>query len=312
VITEYDITPLRGTNNKVSISYKAEDYSTTTGDTSECSGLKEIGFYVNNQKVAAEAGQNELCSKENFIDYTRSVNDYEKINLCVIATDMINQQSDPVCKEYEIDNQAPQITSVHVKDVDGFDITGLRSGVSLVGSIEAIVEGGDVETVFADLSSLNPSLTGLQEPDESYADNYVWRDIAITSPSTCQVTIRATDDLGNEAIETKTCSLPVDDFGPEGVKIETNFTDEDNTLLISKKGTIELEIREAGAGLFKKHVYMDLSNLGRQYSTQQRADSCEIKVGDVWKCTWEVEPRVADRDYTIRLSPATRDDLGKN
>ncbi len=310
-IIEFDVNPKRGKDNTITINYKAEDYAVGTGDTSTCSGIKEVAFFVNNQKVAAEAGQRELCSKENTIDYTRQVTNYEKITLCAKTIDMLEQQSSSVCKEYEIDRHAPEIKSVHIKDADGFDITGIRSGTDIVGSVEAIIEGDndDVDVVMADLSSLNPSLTGEKAPDEILGTSYVWRDVQIVDPSSCQITIRAIDNLGNEATTTETCSLPVDDSGPEAVKIETNYTDEDGTLLIGNKGTIKLEIREAGAGLFRKHVYMDLSMLGRTYSTQQRADECHIKTGDVWECTWIVEPKVPDGDYKIKLSPATRDDL---
>lgn len=311
LLTLFDITPRRGTNNKATISYGAEDYSRTTGDTSSCSGIKEIAFYVNNQKVAAEAGQRELCSKENTIEYTRNVLSYEKINMCARAIDMLSQQSDPICKEYEIDNQAPQIKEVQIKDADGFVITGVRTAAGITASVEAIIEGNgdDVDIVTADFSSLNPSLAGERTPDEHYLNNYIWKNVQITNPSNCQVTIKAKDTLGNEAVKTAQCTLPVDNAGPEGVKIETNYTDEDSTMLIGAKGTIKLEIREAGAGLYKKHVYMDLSNLGRQYSTQQRADNCHIKTGDVWECTWNIEPKTRDGDKIIKLSPATRDDL---
>ncbi len=309
-ITEFNVNPAKTSSNKVTINYKTEDYLRTTGD-DKCSGIKEINFLVNNQKVIAETGQKEQCFKENTLDYTRAVIDYEKITLCAKAVDYVGQESDAVCRDYEIDQKPPVIKEIHLKDADGFEMTGMRPGAQLVGSVEAIVEGdnADVATVTADLSSINPSMTGQIPADETYGTSYIWRNVAITNPSTCQIEVVATDDMGNEARQTKQCSIPTDDIGPEPIKIETNYTDEDGTYLIGTKGTIKLEIREPGAGLFRKNVYMDLSALGPQYSTDQRANECHIKTGDVWECTWTAEPKVPNGDYIIRTRPTTRDDI---
>jgi len=310
-IKKFEIIPKKTKENTITIDYKTEDYATGTGDTSTCSGIKETAFFVNNEKIASESGQTSQCTKENTIQYTAPATDsYEKITMCAKATDMLEQQSNTVCQDYEIDQHAPEITEVNVKDADGFIITGITSQKEITGTIEAVIQGDndDVDVVTADFSSLNPSITELRAPDEIINNHYIWKNILITNPSECQIKIRAIDTLGNQAEETKTCTLPLDDSGPEAVKIETNHTDTDGTLLISSKGTITTEIREAGAGMYKKHAYMDLSSLGT-YSTQQRANECHIKTGDVWECSWEISPNVPDGDYKIKLSPATRDDL---
>jgi len=309
-ITEFNVNPAKTSSNKVTVNYKTEDYLRTTGD-GKCSGIKEVKFLVNNQKVIAETGQKEQCFAENTLDYTRSVGDYAKVTLCAKAVDYVGQESDAVCRDYEIDQKPPVIKEIHLKDADGFEMTGMRPGAQLVGSVEAIVEGdnNDVTTVTADLSSINPSLAGQTSPDETYGTSYVWRNVAITNPSTCQITVVAVDDMGNEARQTKQCSIPTDDLGPEPVSITTNYTDEDGTYMIGTKGTIKLDIREPGAGLFRKNVYMDLSALGSQYSMDQRANECHVKTLDVWECTWIAEPKVPNGDYTIRTRPTTRDDL---
>jgi len=310
-ITYFDVNPKRSKTTKATLEYTAEDYASSTGDTTKCSGLKEIQFLVNNAKAAADTGAKQECTKTNTIEYTRQVNEYEQITICAKAIDYLEQQSAPYCIEYEIDRQAPQIQEIHVKDPDGFDMTAIQPETTITASIEAVITGNnnDIQTIKADLSSLNPGITGQKEPDEQYADTYIWRDIQITNPSNCEITITAADDLGNTATSTQTCTLPTDDTGPEIVQIQTNKTSEAGTYLMGNNGTITAEIREPGAGLHKKHVYMDISNIGRAYSTQQRADSCTIKTGDVWECKWKIQPKVPNGKYTVRINPNTRDDL---
>ncbi len=60
-IRSFSIDPPITKGNQATISYAAEDYAYSPGDTSDCSGIKEITFIAGGNVIATEAGSIQEC-----------------------------------------------------------------------------------------------------------------------------------------------------------------------------------------------------------------------------------------------------------
>lgn len=304
-IETFTLTPEMSKDGKMQLHYVAQDRAFNPTDTQSCSGLKEITFTYGQRTLLTEPGE-KLCRKENTItfDYVSQAN-YDSGNVCVKATDQLGQQSSPVCQPFKLDKSPPNIQSMQLYELDTSLLTHARTGEEKVGNIVVTILGNedDIEfnSVVADLSKLNPSL-GQERATTHDDDYYTWENVRITTPSTCEITVTAADDLGNTQTKTLTCSIGVDDAGPRLKSITTGFV-QDNKQLLGKNGTIIVEFEETGVGMNKSNAYLDLSQLGR--GNKVKADRCERN----WKCYWNVQPTTSGT-HPVRVHTDTVDDLG--
>jgi hypothetical protein len=290
------------------VNYRAEDYGYETGKTTGCSGLKTVTFKVNTTEVGSVSTNVSQCSKNGSFTFTPTLNGPNgKVRVCAVATDYLNHKSSPQCREILIDSRKPTAEELVLRDTDGTSIAFARTGQQTVADVYVKISDTDVNgaSVFADLSKLNPSL-GKKVRDAESGEWFIWRNVAITSPSTCQVTVNATDLMGNKDQKTLTCSIGIDDTPPEPVSIVTTFVDEHGVPLLGLNGTIIAEFNENASGMSKANAFLDLRNLG--LAAEAKADKCE-KVSSSWKCYWKVRPTVNTGIYTVKLLPITRDNL---
>ena len=310
VVTELKINPrLSAQPVPTTITYKTEDYGDQSGKKTNCAGIKLLNITADNQQIAMVTAGVGDCSKEGKYVFTPTVSGpSEVITICAVATDHVNHQSLPVCEDMLIDSTKPIAQELVLRDDDGFVITHARSGQTINADVYVKIPDVDVDPdkVYADLSKLNPNVGKIVAHDRSNSW-FIWRNLPITSPSTCEVTVDATDFMGNQETKKLSCTIDIDDDGPEPVQIRTQFQDDDGTPLLGINGTIIVEIREAGSGLDKTNVYLRLSELGLGSTVQ--ADSCTKTGAEMWECYWDVRPTVGSGDYTVRVQPTSRDDL---
>ena len=291
------------------ITYNVEDYGTTTGQKTNCAGIKLINFTADGETVGLDSAGVGNCSKQGSIKFTPTVDSVSQIvNVCAVAYDHLNHKSLPTCKNILIDSQKPTPTELVLRDGDGYAITHARTDQTITADISVRIPDIDVNPsqVFADLSSLNPSLGRIARQDQS-GEWFIWRDVQITSPDTCEVIVDATDFLGNSDTETLSCSIGIDDDGPTPNSIQTQFVDDDNTPILGVNGTIYVDFTESGSGMDRANAFLDLRELGK--GREVKADSCGKTGGSSWTCEWNVIPTVASGDYSVDLQPVTRDDL---
>jgi len=309
-ITAFSLSPNTSSAPKpTTIVYKAEDYGSETGKTTDCSGIKLINITANTTQVGAVTTSIGTCTKNGTLTFTPTIAVQSgKIRVCAVATDYLNQKSLPVCREIFIDSRKPTPEALELRDSEGFVITHARTGQAVVADIFVKIPDIDVNpaTVYADLSKLNPTL-GKKPKDSQSGEWFIWRKVSITTPSTCQVTVNATDLMGNNDSKTLTCSIGIDDTAPEPLSLSTPFADDDGKPVIGVKGTIIAEFREAGAGMSKGNAYLDLRALG--LGAETKATKCEKTGAENWKCYWNVTPTVASGKYSVKLLPTTRDNL---
>ncbi len=291
------------------VRYKVEDYGTETGKATNCAGIKLVNITTGTSPIGVAAGNVGECVKEGTITFTPTVTEPStRLSVCAVVTDHLNHKSAPVCKTLLIDSVKPTATEVVLRDKDGFVITSMRSGQAVTADVFVSIPDADINaaTVKADLSKLNPSLGKIVRTDQS-GNWFIWRDVAITTPATCEVTVEANDLTGNKDTKTLSCTISIDDTGPQPVKFNTPFVDEDETLLIGVNGTISVEFKETGTGLHKRNAFLDLRAFG--LGTEVKADACEKTSAEAWTCSWRVRPTAGNGTYTAKLLPISRDDL---
>lgn len=302
-IKKFEATPETTTSGGTTqITYIVDDKAYNPSDATTCSGLKEIKITYGSKTILTEPGD-QLCQKENTLtqEFT-TTKDYESTDLCIQATDVLGQQSTRTCKKITIDKQAPNIKKVDVSDSTG-KITHFRTGGNTQANIVIEIDGDDVDfdNLQADLTKLDTSW-GTKKPDTKLNNQYIWENIVINNPRDCEVTVTASDLLGNTATKTLNCNLKIDDTAPTAKSITTGKDEQ----IIGKYGTITAEIEEKDSGMNKTNAYLDLSQIGM--SSHERADQC-TKEGNNWKCTWEINA-INQGTKTITLLTDTTDDAG--
>jgi len=293
----------------VTIRYKVEDYGSDPSKATGCAGIKFINITANNTQVALVGAPVGTCVKESTYVYTPTVTGpSNRIRLCAVATDHLQHQSLPVCRDLLIDSQKPAAQNLELRDNQGFLVTHARTGQPINADVFVRIPDVDVNpaTVYADLSKLNPGIGKVLRKDQS-GEWFIWRNVAITTPATCQVTVEASDFMGNKDTKVLPCTIGIDDTAPEPLAIKTQFVDEDGMHLLGVNGTIIAEFREAGSGLDKANAFLDLRDLG--LNAQAKADRCAKKGTDLWECSWYVRPTASSGTYPVKLLPTTRDDL---
>jgi hypothetical protein len=291
------------------ITYKVEDYGSETGKMTNCAGMKLLNITANGVSVGIISGNVTQCVRDGTFTFTPQVaGDSARVRVCAVATDHLNHQSLPACKDVLIDSRKPTPEALELRDKDGFVLAHMRTTQQLVADVFVKISDIDVKpsTVFADLSKLNPAL-GRVPKSEVRGEWFVWKNVAVKTPQTCQVTVNASDLMGNSDSKTLTCTIGIDDTGPAFVNISTRFVDEDGTWLLGRNGTIKADFIEAGSGLDKTNAFLDLRALG--LGAEARANRCEKGASDHWTCSWDVQPRVSSGTYKVKLQPTTRDDL---
>ncbi len=312
-ITDFSITPQASKTGEVTLTYSAHD-AASAGDTSTCSGLKRISFQIDGVEKGFDEGDLEQCTATGSYSYTHQTTAaVESVQLCAVAYDYLNQDSVPSCDTFRVDNNPPSVTGIELRDSQGFEISHVRTGQTFTADVFITINSEDdvdFSTVRADLSKLNPTI-GERGPDENFGDLFIFRNVPVTSPGTCEVPVRAvSDELGNTGqATTLTCTLPVDDEGPAAIELNTIVLDEDGTPLLAAIGTLIAQISDAGSGMDKAQAFLDLRNIGLGQTV--KADECTKLFGDNWECKWNVQipQRIGSGDYDITLKGTTRDDL---
>jgi hypothetical protein len=328
VIKELTVEPPVSTGD-ITISYVAEDYGLTHGDTNECSGIKTITVNAGTQAIT-DTGEPGLCAKDNILEM--SITQAGTKQICVAATDHLNFASPPKCTEVKIDKAPPTIEKVSILDEQGFVLTHVKTGEERIAKVNAVItDDGEVDqsTVYGTFSQLNPNMPEAILPDMIESNIYSWQGIPVSEVSSCKITISAKDTLGNEKTGDFDCTIKADDTPPTATGIVTGTGEttaqaiEEGAPAPTREGTplygygtqllIEFEDKDnaggPGIGMQAHKAYLDLSELGMDDFTE--ADFCARISGPTWRCSWLINPPATTNEgaYTITLSEGTADDL---
>ena len=329
VIKEFNVEP-NVTSGPVSISYIAEDYGLQYGTPEQCSGIKTITITAGNQSIT-DAGAEGACTKDNNLQLTLAQTGNRQI--CATAKDHTNFASAPSCKQVTVDKAPPAIESVSIYDKNGFVLTHVHSGEERTADVTAVIkdDGGiDSSLVYANFGQLNPNLPDFVPADITSGDLYTWVDIPVSEVSPCELTISATDLLGNKAEEKFPCDIKADDTPPvsHGIVItetsttgpaqpqvtEVQITGAITGLVIDETPPSVTQITPTrdgipllgyGAPLIIEFEDKDNTGApgigfmsGKAYldlheiglGANAQADTCSKLSGGVWRCVWYLNP----------------------
>ena len=227
-----------------------------------------------------------------------------------------------VSEDLEVDAAAPVISSLTITGTDGEELGWIRPGETVQAIVSVTITetgiGLNKDTVVADLSALNPSLTGMTKGvcSTSATDNTIatctWNvvlKIDGTDTEPLSISFNATDYAGNSPSDfvTFTYTFSVDTTGPSFSSITTERQDSDDAFFIGAEGnTFEAVVVESGSGLEANNVFIDFGQIG---AGVKPATSCSEE--SPYTCVWEnVVAGVSEGTYKIRPGAGTKDNVG--
>jgi len=310
-ILKFSIKP-PATKDVAAIEIVAQDYGSTPGDASYCTGVKQIDFYdadTNKILFTKEFGYEQCDIIESFEYQHKISKKSEKLTICARAIDFFNQESVPVCTDFAYDEEGPNFVSLGMADKEGNPISHITSSGATVEIVVEIDDVSELQSVVADLSEISGKSSDKNRKFSYKRENkFYWSNFKVNPDTVCSADVRAVDTLGNAANASLTCSIPVDDEGPEIQTISSSYEDYVGDYVIVPNTRIKANILEDDVGLYKKEIFLDLTEIG--LGTLQ-PDSCEKKSDTTWICYWDdITPTVRDGDYQIRITEDSVDDLG--
>jgi len=121
-VIQYSVSPKMSRTGDMEIEYLVEDYGKKVGDSSACSGIKEIKITADGTTVKSVSyDKSKICdSEEQKFNYKYSTTDkFVGLDVCIIAKDYFDQESSVKCESYNIDNSPPKIKSVELWNISG-------------------------------------------------------------------------------------------------------------------------------------------------------------------------------------------------
>jgi hypothetical protein len=306
-VAEFTVEPTVSNDGRFIARVVAEDYGSQSGVLEQCSGVKNITLKAGGAVQASAGGGPGQCRVERTVEFTRAAEGATA--LCASVNDFLGHQSSPSCIDIIVDRSPPVLSNLDLRGQPGdFRLSFLRTGETRLADVSVEIDdasGVIPDTVKAAFDSISPG-TGERGPDDSTGDTYVWRDIPITHPERCAVTVTATDLLGNTATKELTCSIGVDNDAPALKKITASAERADGVPIFGRDGSIIAIFDEAGIGMSTGDVQLSLASLG---IGARKPSRCEREGAD-WACTWGgLVPSVGAGTYTVTLTSA-KDDLG--
>ena len=312
-INRFDINP-RATKDSVKIEVDAQDFGSEKGNANYCTGIEKIEFYNKDtgEVLTARTYGYEKCDIKDRFDYAHTSDEKsESFDLCARAVDLFGQESEPVCVRFVYDNEGPVFKSFGLADKDGNPVSHITSAGGVFDLVLNMEDVSEVKRVSADLSKITGDSADKNKKFDYRKDNqFYWSDYRITPDTVCEAVIKATDALDNSAEGPVACSVLVDDKGPEVEAITTSYVDFAGSDVVAPHTQIKAKILEEGVGLYRKNIFLDLKEIGGDIIPP---DSCEKISDTVWMCYWnDITPQVRDGDYQIRITEASKDDLGNS
>lgn len=291
VIRSFSITPPVTNSGEVVFKYEVEDYAFISGDTSKCSGIKEIKFYENDltgtvlDKVELDTDE---CSITGSRDFPSSA--LGEVTVCAKAYDWVGHESSINCKTFTVDKEAPVVDadSLIIVDSRGNEISHFAdSPINVIMSVNIAGDDLDESSVSADISSLNPGQSGYQGLPGSCGSTTegittcTWNfDLKPGEGGAKNIVITAKDGVDNGEAQTVSRTFTYDNAGPVITSLRTDRVDNDGNYYASTQGTRFIaEITDA-AGVDKSDI---LLHIGRLVFS---ADNC-TPTSSGWSCYWD-------------------------
>ncbi|MDO8660565.1 MAG: hypothetical protein Q7K43_01630, partial [Candidatus Woesearchaeota archaeon] len=301
------------------VSWRAQDYAVSTGNTLSCVGLKEIVFTDGSKEVRREQlGQRGICDKSGVFSFTHSASSLrEELLVCATPVDHFSQTGLPVCKSVLFDKQPPVFGAVEIRSISSSGSSSERVlFANQPKSVDVFVtmQSDDVVSATADFSSMVSSgFTSVAPSEVLHPDQttvLVWRGVAVSSWSSCNFKVRAVDSSANSATQVLSCGVVFDSRGPEVLSLRSERS-KNGAFFVGINTTITADLRETGVGLNKSQIFLNALTLG--LSSSLAPTSCvraDVSTASAWSCSWSVTPTQSSGNAHLVIGVQSSDDLG--
>lgn len=298
-VVQASVFPTKAASGSVRLSFAAEDYAISEGDTSKCSGIKKVELFLDSTSgtpLNSKPYNPKICTANDSFDYDISSLSDGTHRLCAVATDYFGQQGAGAakCATFTIDSTPPSALTETLRIVD----RETNSELNFIGDAEKSVDiylnllSSDLElsSVRADLSKLGGARYISVSPTYTSAigsGQYAlkWSNIKVKSVQACSFRMQANDKAGNSMDVEVPCGLSYDNKGPVVIDLVTNAV-KSGTYYLGRNTTLIARMREEGAGLSRRQVYLDISSITSE--GRRQADNCTRVGGVNWECYWNI------------------------
>jgi len=257
----------------VSVKFSVKDY-VKEGDSNSCSGLKQIELRAPTNVIATET-LGGSCSQSGTIEIESSrigssSGDHE---ICLVATDALNQESDPYCKTLTLDVTKPSVLSSKILDLSFKPVTYIMDN-QIVFEVNISEEDTSISTtdVQANFSNIHDSMKSFESADTCTPNDNVYTcrwtlGYTITETGTHQIGIKVTDAMGN-MIETQVSNtFYIDNTNPEVNLLKSEIMYGGVSYLKKLNNTIIASIDDSGSGISKEDVFLDTNKFNENSRT---------------------------------------------
>ena len=320
VVKQFTATPALTSTGTVILNYRVEDYSYSSGDTSDCSGLKSLDIYENDfsgLQVHSKILDENSCTEQGQVEYTATTPG--EVRLCAKAIDRLNHASTALkCTTFVYDTTAPAYVP------DTFSITKNSQPLEFAGSQPITVslsitldDDVDPATVRADLSALNTLTPTSYANMPATCSNPVQNQITC-SWSNVQVRLNAAASLSipitfmdkavppNEGSASLPLTLGFDNQGPVIISLQSEANLEGSNYAKASGNNFTAEITD-DAGVRKEDMRLYVGS-----SMSYPATRCE-KTSN-WICHWDnIDVGAPDRStLLVWIDTDSKDVLGNH
>lgn len=300
--------PKFSSQQNVVIGYNVTDFACDDSSCSgKCVGIKSIELYTSNeafrQTINPAASD---CNAISSISIDPKTFNNGPNSVFAKATDKFGQVSQETSVTFTVDSSGPEIAA------NSFEIS--RKGVSISSfsqvpvnvDVAVNISGNDLDlnSVKADLSSLNPSLKNAKASCaavEGGISACKWNiELKPGTGGIKDIIINSSDTSGNKESASISKFLALDDKGPAVVSLATPYSIEGNYIARPNDNTVIAAFDEA-TGLSADEVSLEIDERFRA-----KATSCSKQPN--WVCVWENIN--FGRSGQISIGPDTVDVLG--
>ena len=300
-------------HNKITISFKAQDYGFARGDTTSCSGLAHIEITDDGGSLTKSipVPTNECSFSGTTSESKESFSEGHHI-ISATAFDRFEISGNPRTVEFDIDKTPPTIgQSSGALDQFGAPMTFIGPSPQRM-NVKVQIDGGDLDygSVKGDFSSLGFENGIIQGSCAKINENSSMCSFFINAHATAggdfAYKITAADKDGNSVTQDSTLSLTFDGTGPVISAVNLGIVSPDGfTYLLPDKNQITATVSDEGIGFDKTTIFLDLSGIGLGNKVQP--SDCTNGI-----CTWSNVPNNLPSSYlgTVKASTESKDFLG--
>lgn len=214
-----------------------------------------------------------------------------KRRIKISAVDLLGHESASSVFSFTTDFIPPEIRSLNLTNLDKFIPADFSQKTDIMVDVyeQNLLDSSKV-LASSEQADLKDTSADECKEDESEARLWhcLWEDVKVNPAESISIDFTVTDENGNKATKTLTRSgLVQDGEGPEIVYFGTVDSYNDQYYVKKGENSVMLKVKDAGSGINKDTLIVDLSKLGGSSQTRYDDKSCNNE-NEITTCVWKV------------------------